>query len=83
MIREERLGRYTLLQSEECFKLGADSLRLAAFATVKRGWRVFDLGCGVGTALHTDTFTVDEACLPIGAAMQACLALRVLKGDRV
>lgn len=47
----EWLGRYRLTQSDACFKLGRDSVQLAAFATVRRGWRVCDLGCGVGTLL--------------------------------
>ena len=51
METEERLGRYTLVQSDDCFKLGADSLALGRFATVRRGFRVCDLGCGVGTLL--------------------------------
>ncbi|MBQ8537476.1 MAG: peptidase dimerization domain-containing protein, partial [Clostridia bacterium] len=41
----------------------------------------YDLGCGKGTALHTDTFRVDEACLPIGAALQTALTLDVLRGE--
>ncbi|NCB63581.1 MAG: methyltransferase domain-containing protein [Clostridia bacterium] len=47
----ERLGRYTLRQSDECFKLGGDSLALGGFATVRRGWKVCDLGCGTGALL--------------------------------
>lgn len=47
----EYLGRYTLRQSDKCFKLGRDSVMLAGFVTVKRGWKVCDLGCGVGTLL--------------------------------
>lgn len=41
----------------------------------------YDLGCGPSTALHTDTFTVDEACLPLGAAIQAGMALEQLKEE--
>lgn len=44
----ERLGPYVYRQSDTCFPLGADSLRLAAFATVRQGDRVCDLGCGAG-----------------------------------
>lgn len=53
MIREraEFLGRYSLLQSPNCFRLGRDSVLLARFATLKSGWQVCDLGCGVGTLL--------------------------------
>lgn len=44
----ERLGRYILYQEEGVFPLGADSLDLGRFATVRRGARVCDLGCGSG-----------------------------------
>ena len=47
----EFLGEYTLIQSDACFKLGRDSVLLARFAAVKPGWRVCDLGCGVGSLL--------------------------------
>lgn len=47
----EHLGTYTLTQSDEFFKLGRDSVLLARFCTVKPGWRVCDLGCGVGSLL--------------------------------
>lgn len=47
----ERLGPYVYRQSDTCFPLGADSLRLAAFATVRRGDVVCDLGCGGGALL--------------------------------
>lgn len=48
MERTERLGRYTLLLTEDCFPLGGDSLALGRFATVRRRWKVCDLGCGSG-----------------------------------
>ena len=47
----ERLGPYVYRQSDTCFPLGADSLRLAAFATVRRGDKVCDLGRGAGALL--------------------------------
>ena len=47
----ERLGEYTLTLTDNCFPLGSNSLALGGFATVKRGWRVCDLGCGGGTLL--------------------------------
>ncbi len=50
-LSREFLGRYTLLQSPACFKLGRDSVLLSRFATLRRGWRVCDLGCGVGSLL--------------------------------
>ena len=51
MERTERLGRYTLLLTEDCFPLGGDSLALGRFATVRRRWKVCDLGCGAGALL--------------------------------
>ena len=44
----EHLGPYLLEVKEGVFPLGGDSLALGAFATVKRGWRVCDLGTGSG-----------------------------------
>ena len=44
----EQLGRYTLTQEDGLPKLGRDSLVLAEFATLRDGWKVCDLGCGVG-----------------------------------
>ena len=41
----------------------------------------YDLGCGVGSALHTCDFYVDEACLPVGSALQAAMAMDFLKGE--
>lgn len=47
----ECVGRYRLWQSKHCFKLGSDSVQLARFATLKKNWRVCDLGSGIGTLL--------------------------------
>lgn len=41
----------------------------------------YDLGSGVGTALHTSTFCVDECCLLPGVALQCASALDLLKGE--
>ena len=38
----------------------------------------YDLGSGVGTALHTGTFVVNEACLLPGVALQCATALMLL-----
>lgn len=38
----------------------------------------YDLGCGVGAPLHACDFAVDEACLPIGAALHAATAMAFL-----
>lgn len=47
----EHLGRTALLQRDGLPKLGTDAKLLAAFATLRPGWRVLDLGCGVGVLL--------------------------------
>lgn len=51
MLTEEYIGGLVLLQSSEEFKLTRDALHLARFATLHRGDRVCDLGCGVGNLL--------------------------------
>ena len=47
----EQLGPYVYRQSDTCFPLGQDSLLLASFATLRRGDRGWDLGCGAGALL--------------------------------
>lgn len=42
------MGRHTLIQSDGVFKLGADTLDLGRFVTLRKGWRVCDLCCGSG-----------------------------------
>lgn len=39
---------FGLIQDDEHFKLGTDSILLAFFCGLKRGIRVFDIGCGTG-----------------------------------
>ena len=39
----------------------------------------YDIGSGVGTALHTPTFKVDEACLLPGVALQCEAVMALLK----
>lgn len=51
MSAAEVLGRYRLRQSENCFRLGRESLLLSRFATLRPGFAVCDLGCGIGTLL--------------------------------
>ena len=51
MERVEQLGAYSYRWTEHCFPLGADSLALGEFCTVKTGQRVLDLGCGAGLLL--------------------------------
>ena len=51
MAGREQLGPYTLTWPDGVFPLGQDSLALGAFATVRAGWRVCDLGTGSGALL--------------------------------
>lgn len=48
---EERLGPYRYRWTEHCFPLGADSLALGEFCTLRPRDRVLDLGCGAGLLL--------------------------------
>lgn len=49
--RLEQIGPHTLLWREGVFPLGSDALALGRFATVRKGWRVCDLGTGSGVLL--------------------------------
>ena len=51
MKKTEQLGPYVLSWGSGVFPLGGDALALAAFATVRTGWRVCDLGTGSGALL--------------------------------
>ena len=50
-MKTEQLGPYRLSWPEEVFPLGGDALALGAFAGVRSGWRVCDLGTGSGALL--------------------------------
>ena len=51
MVKLEQLGPYQLEQRPGVFPLGSDALALGRFATVRKGWRVCDLGTGSGVLL--------------------------------
>ncbi|MCC8181491.1 MAG: methyltransferase [Clostridiales bacterium] len=81
----EQIGPFTLRQREGLPKAGRDSLLLGAFATLRRGDRVCDLGCGVGVlalclAQREESLTLDgldcqEDCV--------CLARENLSANRL
>ena len=51
MNKLEQLGPYQLEQRPGVFPLGSDTLALGRFSTVRKGWRVCDLGTGSGVLL--------------------------------
>lgn len=51
MSGREKLGSYLLTWPDGVFPLGGDTLALGEFSTVRRGWRVCDLGTGSGALL--------------------------------
>ena len=51
MTKIEQLGPYQLEQRPGVFPLGSGALALGRFATVRKGWRVCDLGTGSGVLL--------------------------------
>ena len=50
-MHEEHLTPYTLRWPEGVFPLGGDTLALGEFATLRKNWRVCDLGTGSGALL--------------------------------
>ncbi len=50
-MKTENLGKYLLSWPEGVFPLGGDALALGEFATVRKNWRVCDLGTGSGVLL--------------------------------
>ena len=51
MAQTEHIGAYLLTIPDGVFPLGGDALALGAFATVRPGWSVCDLGTGSGLLL--------------------------------
>lgn len=73
-IAEDLLGKERIIRRE------APSLGVESFCYFLKDTPgvYYDLGSGVGTALHTATFCVDEACLLPGVALQCACALELL-----
>lgn len=75
MSKIEQLGPYQLEQRPGVFPLGSDTLALGRFATVRKGWRVCDLGTGSGVLLlllaarepQLELFGLDQD--PVAAAL--------------
>lgn len=77
--RFERVARNLLgdagVKLREAPSLGVESF---AFFVENVPGVYYDLGCGVGAALHACDFKVDEDCLPLGAALQAATVFEFL-----
>lgn len=76
-LAEELVGREKIVRRE------APSLGVESFCYFLKDTPgvYYDLGSGVGTALHTSTFCVDEGCLLPGVALQCASVLDLLKGE--
>ncbi len=74
-IAEDMLGKEKIVRRE------APSLGVESFCYFLQDTPgvYYDLGSGVGTALHTATFCVDEACLLPGVALQCACTLELLR----
>lgn len=74
-IAEDMLGKEKIVRRE------APSLGVESFCYFLQDTPgvYYDLGSGVGTALHTSTFCVDEACLLPGVALQCACTLELLR----
>lgn len=74
-IAEDMLGKGKIVRRE------APSLGVESFCYFLQDTPgvYYDLGSGVGTALHTSTFCVDEACLLPGVALQCACTLELLR----
>lgn len=80
--RMERIAE-TLVGSEKIVRREAPSLGVESFCYFLKDTPgvYYDLGCGIGTALHTSAFCVDEACLLPGVALQCASVLDLLKEE--
>lgn len=80
--RIEALAR-ELVGGEKIVRREAPSLGVESFCYFLKDTPgvYYDLGSGVGTALHTSTFCVDEDCLLPGVALQCASVLDLLKGE--
>ncbi|MCD7927554.1 MAG: methyltransferase [Oscillospiraceae bacterium] len=89
----ETIGPFTLHQAPGVFPLGGDSLALGAFAQVRRGERMCDLGCGSGAltlmllarepSLRVTALELDPAAAQLarGNFRSNGLDVRLVQGD--
>lgn len=74
-----------MLGSEHTYLLNHSSLGAEDFAyyLLAAPGAIYHLGCGGSAPGHNEMFTVDAACLPVGVAMQAAMALTYLADGAV
>ena len=72
-----------LMGEEKIIRREAPSLGVESFCYFVQNTPgvYYDIGSGVGTALHTPTFCVDESCLAPGVALQCSSVLELLKEE--
>ena len=70
-----------ILGKEKIVRRDAPSLGVESFYYFVRETPgvYYDIGSGIGTALHTETFLVDEACLLPGVALQCASVLALME----
>ena len=80
--RLENLAKELLVQ-EKIVRREAPSLGVESFCYFLKDTPgvYYDLGSGIGSALHTATFMVDENCLLTGVALQCAGVLELLKEE--
>lgn len=76
-VAEEILGSENLKPRQQP-SLGVESFGF--FLKEAKGC-YYDLGSGVGPALHSSSFILDEKVLALGAALQTAMALRILQEE--
>ena len=71
------------LSDEKIIRREAPSLGVESFCYFVQNTPgvYYDIGSGVGTALHTPTFCVDESCLAPAVALQCSSVLELLKEE--
>ncbi len=72
-----------LLSADRIIRREAPSLGVESFCYFVQNTPgvYYDIGSGVGTALHTPTFCVDEGCLEPAVALQCASVLELLKEE--
>lgn len=71
----ERLYGAEMTRELSVSSMGAEDF---AYYLLEAPGAIYHLGCGSEYSVHNEHFTVDDACLPVGVAMQATLTMEYL-----